>query len=77
MKNQVDLIAKGTHINDSFWTRYTRLIREVVIPYQWDALMTGLTMLNLVEHLATLGLQLVKKSRILWHGLQDSDVASG
>ena len=38
MKNQVDLIAKGTHINDSFWTRYTRLIREVVIPYQWDAL---------------------------------------
>ena len=25
-------------INDSFWSEYLDLTREVVIPYQWDAL---------------------------------------
>jgi DUF1680 family protein len=26
------------HINDSFWSSYIQLVREVVVPYQWEAL---------------------------------------
>ncbi|WP_168119889.1 beta-L-arabinofuranosidase domain-containing protein [Paenibacillus sp. HB172176] len=27
-----------THIQDSFWTYYKELVRDVVVPYQWEAL---------------------------------------
>ncbi len=27
-----------THIQDSFWDEYVNLVREVVVPYQWEAL---------------------------------------
>lgn len=30
--------AKQVHIEDSFWSRYVQLIRDVVIPYQWEAI---------------------------------------
>lgn len=39
-KNDV-LVAvshKKVNINDEFWSKYIDLIRDVVIPYQWDAL---------------------------------------
>ena len=29
---------KDIHIKDYFWDRYVRLVREVIIPYQWDAM---------------------------------------
>ena len=29
---------KDIKINDSFWNKYTRLVSEVIIPYQWDIL---------------------------------------
>ncbi len=29
---------KDVHIDDEFWNRYTGLIRNTVIPYQWEAL---------------------------------------
>jgi hypothetical protein len=29
---------KNVNINDGFWTQYIDLVRNVVIPYQWDAL---------------------------------------
>lgn len=32
------LSIKNVRIKDSFWSKYVRLIRERVIPYQWDAL---------------------------------------
>lgn len=34
--NLVDL--KKTKINDSFWNRYTSLVKDVIIPYQWGAI---------------------------------------
>ena len=34
-------------IQDSFWSSYINLVRDVVVPYQWDALKTsGLQMLK-------------------------------
>lgn len=30
--------SKNVNINDSFWSRYIELVREAVIPYQWEAL---------------------------------------
>lgn len=32
----VDL--KRIHINDAFWSKHVSLVKEVVIPYQWDAI---------------------------------------
>lgn len=32
------LPLKDIKINDKFWTKYTRLVRDVIIPYQWDIL---------------------------------------
>ncbi|UJF32132.1 glycoside hydrolase family 127 protein [Paenibacillus hexagrammi] len=32
------LPIKDIHIQDSFWSPYIDLVRQVVIPYQWDAL---------------------------------------
>lgn len=25
-------------INDAFWTKYTKLVKDVIIPYQWNIL---------------------------------------
>ena len=36
MKQTLPLSA--IHINDSYWNRYTRLIPDKVIPYQWEIL---------------------------------------
>ena len=33
-----ELPLKDIKIRDQFWTRYQTLVRETVIPYQWDAL---------------------------------------
>lgn len=32
------LPLKNVRINDTFWSRYIQLVRDVVIPYQWEAL---------------------------------------
>lgn len=32
------LPLKNIRINDSFWTKYTKLVKDVIIPYQWDSL---------------------------------------
>jgi len=32
------LPLKRISINDKFWSEYTKLVKEVVIPYQWEAL---------------------------------------
>ncbi len=32
------LILKNIMISDSFWNKYIKLVHEVVIPYQWDAI---------------------------------------
>lgn len=29
---------KQTQIHDAFWDRYTHLVKDVIIPYQWDAI---------------------------------------
>lgn len=36
LKGQLGSIE--VHIKDTFWNRFTELVRETVIPYQWDAL---------------------------------------
>ncbi len=37
-KNSVSLPLKNVKINDGFWSKYIDLVRDVVLPYQWDAL---------------------------------------
>jgi DUF1680 family protein len=34
----VSMKGISININDNFWSTYTKLIRDEVIPYQWDAL---------------------------------------
>ncbi|HHW70962.1 MAG TPA: glycoside hydrolase family 127 protein, partial [Clostridiales bacterium] len=38
LKRQKTLPLKNVKINDGFWSRYISLIRDVVIPYQWEIL---------------------------------------
>lgn len=38
LKRQKTLPLKNVEINDGFWSRYISLIRDVVIPYQWEIL---------------------------------------
>lgn len=38
MKNYASLQLKDVKINDTFWSNYIRLVQDVVIPYQWEAL---------------------------------------
>lgn len=38
MKRLESIDLKQIQINDDFWNRYVRLVREVIIPYQWDAM---------------------------------------
>lgn len=38
LKNSTALPLKNVKIKDSFWSPYAELVREVVIPYQWEAL---------------------------------------
>ena len=26
----------AVHIQDSFWDKYIRLVKDVILPYQWD-----------------------------------------
>jgi len=33
-----DIDRKQIKLNDQFWSKYEKMIREVAIPYQWDAL---------------------------------------
>jgi DUF1680 family protein len=39
---------KQVKINDPFWSKWQTLVREAIIPYQWDALMTIFLRLNQV-----------------------------
>jgi DUF1680 family protein len=38
MKQLYPLSLSAIHIDDPLWSRYTRLITDVVLPYQWDIL---------------------------------------
>ena len=41
MKESMKLESVGLdriHIEDTFWTKYINLVKEVMIPYQWDAM---------------------------------------
>lgn len=38
MKKAKEIPLKNVKINDNFWSRYIKLAREVVIPYQWEAI---------------------------------------
>jgi len=38
-ENRASLLSlTDVNINDSFWSYYIKLVRDVVVPYQWDAL---------------------------------------
>ena len=32
------LLLKNVRLDDSFWNKYTRLVTEQIIPYQWETL---------------------------------------
>lgn len=32
------LPLQNIEINDKFWTKYSKLVKDVIIPYQWDIL---------------------------------------
>jgi uncharacterized protein len=38
LKNFESISLKKSTINDSFWSDYVKLVQDVVIPYQWEAL---------------------------------------
>lgn len=38
LKNSKSVSLKNVKINDNFWSQYMELVRDVVIPYQWEAL---------------------------------------
>jgi DUF1680 family protein len=38
LRNSTPLPLKNVKINDNFWSKYVQLVRDVVIPYQWEAL---------------------------------------
>ena len=38
MKKLSPISLKNIKIEDSFWNRYTHLVPDVIIPYQWDIL---------------------------------------
>ena len=38
MKKLETIDLKEIRIRDFFWDRYVRLVRDVIIPYQWDAM---------------------------------------
>ena len=29
---------KQIHVTDNFWNKYVHLVKDVIIPYQWDIL---------------------------------------
>lgn len=38
LKSSTVLPLKNVKIKDNFWSKYAKLVRDVVIPYQWEAL---------------------------------------
>lgn len=39
MRKKLNIVSlKCVHIDDPFWNRYIRLVKKVLIPYQWDIL---------------------------------------
>lgn len=38
MKNSETAISSNIQIQDPFWSEYIRLVREVMVPYQWETL---------------------------------------
>ncbi len=32
------ILLKDIHITDNFWRKYIKLVKDVIIPYQWDIL---------------------------------------
>ncbi|MDT8715115.1 glycoside hydrolase family 127 protein [Clostridium sp. 19966] len=38
LKNSKPISLKNVNIKDEFWSEYQKLVKEVVIPYQWEAL---------------------------------------
>jgi len=43
LKSAVPVPLKSVSINDPFWSKYAGLVRDMVIPYQWDALNDRIT----------------------------------
>ena len=31
---------KQIHVTDNFWNKYVHLVKDVIIPYQWDILLS-------------------------------------
>lgn len=52
-------------ISDRFWNRYTHLVKDVLIPYQWDILNDSFRMWKPVIALKTSGLRQEKRKAIL------------
>lgn len=38
LNKSIPILLKDAHISDPFWSTYINLVRDVVIPYQWEAL---------------------------------------
>ena len=46
MQGENAISLRNIHINDKYWNRYTKLIEESVLPYQW---MAGIILRSLKE----------------------------
>lgn len=67
---------KNIHIKDSFWDKYVKLVKEVIIPYQWDILndrLEGVETSHCIENFRIAA----GESEGEFHGavFQDTDVA--
>ena len=67
---------KNIRVNDEFWGKYFKILKEVVIPYQWNALnnqIPGVEASHAVENFRIAA----KESEGEHHGyvFQDSDLA--
>jgi Uncharacterized protein conserved in bacteria len=68
--------AKNVKIVDPFWTRYTELVREVMIPYQWEVMNDRVEGVAKSHAIANFKIAAgLEKGEFYGYRFQDSDVA--
>lgn len=76
MNRLVNIPLKDIRINDAFWNRYVKLVKDVIIPYQWNILndqITGIETSHCIKNFKIAA----KREKGDFYGavFQDSDLA--
>lgn len=75
-KANSSITLKNIHISDKFWNKYVKLVKEVIIPYQWDILndrLEGVETSHCIENFRIAAGE--KKGEFQGAVFQDTDVA--